>query len=111
MGKKSILDGKWNYHGELDSHGQPHGFGEATNSSRCGIFSYQGTFLNGTFEGLGVIVKEGHYRSEGEFKAGKPHGKHTEYGLDITYNHTFENGQKLNSQEIASSDFAFYREE
>ena len=63
------------------------------------------------FEGVGVFIKEGHHRSEGEFKSGKPHGKHTEYELGTTYNQTFENGQKTDSEEITSSKFAFYRDE
>ena len=59
-GRKTIMiEGKkWNYQGELDSYGEPFGYGEAS----CGEFNYRGTFLNGVFDGFGVLVLECVYK-------------------------------------------------
>ena len=61
MGKKEIwkdgMEYGYDYKGELDSYGEPCGFGIAISigdDNNGKDIKYEGTFLNGKFDGFGV---------------------------------------------------------
>ena len=112
-GKKKIFGGEGQYEGELDSYCEPCGFGIAT----YGNYTYEGSFLNGVFDGFGVKVTQidsyNSYKTEGEFKQGMCHGKHTHLHIcktpfrvmTCTKNKAYENGLVMNSsRDIASEN-------
>ena len=69
--------------GQLDDQGRACGIGFAgLRSSGKNSVTYQGSFFNDTFEGIGVLNNE--HAFEGEFRGGKKHGNFTVhcYSLD-----------------------------
>ena len=95
----------WKYVGELDEKSKMCGRGVKTYSD--GV-EYTGTFYDDLYHGIGV-QSWSHLVYEGEYKAGKRHGRSTNYMRhgDV-FNMTYKDGTRGTSTKVDEPSEAWY---